>query len=129
MQVIPPTRGQGIAIDPLDKARRIDGFWQQRVIAEMNDYQFKVARLEGEFVWHRHADTDETFIVLEGELRVDFRDGAMTLRAGEIGVVPKGVEHKPFAASEVKIMLIEPRGVVNTGDAQSDRTVPNDLWI
>ncbi|MDR5817001.1 MULTISPECIES: cupin domain-containing protein [unclassified Caballeronia] len=129
MQAIPSTRGQGIAIDPLDKARRIDGFWQQRVIAEMNDYQFKVARLEGEFVWHRHADTDETFIVLEGELRIDFRDGAMTLRAGEIGVVPKGVEHKPFAASEVKIMLIEPRGVVNTGDAPSDRTVPNDLWI
>ncbi|SAK75999.1 cupin domain-containing protein [Caballeronia ptereochthonis] len=125
----PSTRGQRIAIDPLDKARQIDGFWQQRVIAEMNDYQFKVARVEGDFIWHRHADTDETFIVLEGELRIDFRDGAMHLRAGELGIVPKGVEHKPYAAGEVKILLIEPRGVVNTGDARSDRTVPNDLWI
>jgi mannose-6-phosphate isomerase-like protein (cupin superfamily) len=121
--------GQRIAINPLEKAARIDGFWQQRVIAEMNDYQFKVARLEGDFVWHRHADTDETFIVLEGVLRIDFRDGAMTLRAGEMGIVPKGVEHKPYAQAEVKIMLIEPRGVVNTGDAPGDRTVPNDVWI
>jgi mannose-6-phosphate isomerase-like protein (cupin superfamily) len=123
------TRGQRVAIDPLAKARKIDGFWQQRVIAEMNDYQFKVARVEGDFIWHRHADSDETFIVLEGELRIDFRDGDMTLRAGEMGIVPKGVEHKPYAAREVKILLIEPRGVVNTGDEKSDRTVPNDLWI
>jgi mannose-6-phosphate isomerase-like protein (cupin superfamily) len=126
---IPMTRGQRVAIDPLDKARMIDGFWQQRVIAEMNDYQFKVARLEGDFIWHSHADTDETFIVLEGDLRIEFRDGAMTLRAGELGVVPKGVEHKPYAAREVKILLIEPRGVVNTGGTPSERTVPNDLWI
>jgi mannose-6-phosphate isomerase-like protein (cupin superfamily) len=123
------TRGQRVAIDPLAKARKIDGFWQQRVIAEMNDYQFKVARVEGDFIWHRHAESDETFIVLEGELRIDFRDGDMTLRAGEMGIVPKGVEHKPYAAREVKILLIEPRGVVNTGDEKSDRTVPNDLWI
>jgi mannose-6-phosphate isomerase-like protein (cupin superfamily) len=125
----PATRGQGIAIDPRAKAAAIDGFWQQRVIAEMNDYQFKVARLDGDFIWHSHADTDETFIVLEGELRIDFRDGAMRLRAGEMGVVPKGVEHRPCAAGEVKILLIEPRGVVNTGDTESDRTVPNDIWI
>jgi mannose-6-phosphate isomerase-like protein (cupin superfamily) len=125
----PAGRGQRIAIDPLAKARGIDGFWQQRVIAEMNDYQFKVARLEGEFVWHRHADTDETFIVLEGELRIEFRDGTMRLGAGELGIVPKGVEHKPCALGEATILLIEPRGVVNTGDAQSERTVPNDLWI
>lgn len=129
MTSTPVSRGQRIAIDPLDKARKIEGFWQQRVIAEMNDYQFKVARLEGDFVWHRHADTDETFIVLEGELRIDFRDGAMHLRAGEIGIVPKGVEHKPYAPREVKIMLIEPRGVVNTGDERNERTAPNDLWI
>ncbi|GJH09745.1 cupin domain-containing protein [Caballeronia novacaledonica] len=129
MTSTPVSRGQRIAIDPLDKARKIEGFWQQRVIAEMNDYQFKVARLEGDFVWHRHADTDETFIVLEGELRIDFRDGAMHLRAGEIGIVPKGVEHKPYAAREVKIMLIEPRGVVNTGEERNERTAPNDLWI
>jgi mannose-6-phosphate isomerase-like protein (cupin superfamily) len=123
------TRGQRLAIDPLAKARKIDGFWQQRVIAEMNDYQFKVARLDGDFIWHKHADTDETFIVLEGELRIDFRDGEMTLRAGEMGIVPKGVEHKPYAAREVKILLIEPRGVINTGDTTSDRTTPGDRWI
>ncbi|SAK53263.1 cupin [Caballeronia hypogeia] len=129
MTSIPVSRGQRIAIDPLEKARAIDRFWQQRVIAEMNDYQFKVARLEGDFIWHSHADTDETFIVLEGELRIDFRDGAMLLRAGEFGVVPRGIEHKPYAAREVKIMLIEPRGVVNTGDARNERTAANDLWI
>jgi mannose-6-phosphate isomerase-like protein (cupin superfamily) len=123
-------RGQRTAIDPLAKARLIDGFWQQRVIAEMNDYQFKVARLDGDFIWHSHADTDETFIVLEGELRIDFRDGdALSLRAGEFGVVPKGVEHKPCALGEVKLLLIEPRGVVNTGDTPSERTAPNDIWI
>ncbi|WP_354682445.1 cupin domain-containing protein [Cupriavidus necator] len=125
----PATRGQRTVINPLAKARMIDGQWLPRVIAEMNDYQFKVARIEGDFVWHQHAETDETFIVLEGELRIDLRDGALVLRAGEMAVVPKGVEHKPYAASEVKLLLIEPRGVVNTGDAQGERTAPNDVWI
>ncbi|MGN7770196.1 cupin domain-containing protein [Phyllobacterium sp. 22552] len=103
--------------------------WQPKVIAEMNDYQFKIARLEGDFIWHDHKDTDETFIVLEGELRIDFRDGAVTLRAGEMYVVPKGVEHKPYAEKEVKLVLIEPRGVLNTGDLDSQRTAQNDVWI
>ncbi|EJN04450.1 cupin domain-containing protein [Phyllobacterium sp. YR531] len=103
--------------------------WQPKVIAEMNDYQFKIARLEGDFIWHDHKDTDETFIVLEGELRIDFRDGAVTLKAGEMYVVPKGIEHKPFAEKEVKLMLIEPRGVANTGHESSQRTAQNDIWI
>jgi len=103
--------------------------WQPRVIAELNDYQFKVVKLEGDFVWHRHEDTDEAFIILEGELRIDFRDGAVTLRQGEMYVVPRGVEHKPFAASEVKLLLIEPRGVPNTGDQGGERTARQDLWI
>jgi mannose-6-phosphate isomerase-like protein (cupin superfamily) len=107
----------------------IDKQWQPRVVAEMNDYQFKLAKLEGDFIWHDHKKTDEAFIVLEGELRIDFRDGAVTLRAGEMFVVPKGVEHKPFAEREVKLLLIEPRGVLNTGDAGGERTAPNDLWI
>jgi len=75
--------------------------WQPKVIAEMNDYQFKIARLHGEFVWHSHADTDETFIVVEGSLRIELRNGAVTVNAGEMYVVPKGVEHKPCAAQEV----------------------------
>jgi mannose-6-phosphate isomerase-like protein (cupin superfamily) len=107
----------------------IDEQWQPRVVAEMNDYQFKLVKLEGDFIWHDHQDTDETFIVLDGELRLDFRDGAVTLKAGEMFVVPKGVEHKPFAEREVKLLLIEPRGVPNTGNAGGERTAPNDLWI
>ena len=103
--------------------------WSPRVIAEMNDYQFKLVKLEGDFVWHSHAETDETFFVVEGELRIGFRDGAVTIGPGEMFVVPKGVEHKPSAATECKIMLVEPCGVVNTGDAGGDYTAPNDLWI
>jgi mannose-6-phosphate isomerase-like protein (cupin superfamily) len=103
--------------------------WQPRVVAEMNDYQFKLVKLQGDFIWHDHEDTDETFIVLEGELRIDFRDGAVTLSAGEMFVVPKGVEHKPFAEGEVKLLLIEPRGVPNTGGAGGERTAQNDVWI
>ena len=107
-----------------------DEQWQPKVIAEMNDYQFKIVKLQGDFVWHEHKDTDETFIVLDGKLRIDFRDGAVDISAGEMYVVPKGVEHKPFAEREVKLLLIEPRGVPNTGDATaSERTAQNDVWI
>jgi mannose-6-phosphate isomerase-like protein (cupin superfamily) len=103
--------------------------WEPKVVAEMNDYQFKVVKLRGDFLWHDHRDTDETFIVIEGELRIDFRDGAVRVLAGEMFVVPKGVEHKPFAEHEVKLLLIEPRGVLNTGHAGGDRTAANDVWI
>lgn len=103
--------------------------WTPKVVAEMNDYQFKVVKIQGEFIWHSHADTDETFIILEGELRIDFRDGFVTIGAGEMYVVAKGIEHKPSAEHEVKLLLIEPRGVLNTGDEQSDRTAVNDVWI
>jgi mannose-6-phosphate isomerase-like protein (cupin superfamily) len=103
--------------------------WQPRVVAELNDYQFKVVRLEGDFVWHSHADTDEAFVVIEGELRIDFRDGAVRIAPGEMFVVPKGVEHKPFAEREVRMLLIEPRGVPNTGDQGGARTAQNDIWI
>jgi mannose-6-phosphate isomerase-like protein (cupin superfamily) len=103
--------------------------WQPKVVAEMNDYQFKVVKLQGDFIWHDHKDTDETFIVLEGRLRIDFRDGAVTVSAGEMFVVPRGVEHKPFAEQEVKLLLIEPRGVLNTGHEGGERTAQNDVWI
>ncbi|MDB5554469.1 MAG: cupin [Rhizobium sp.] len=103
--------------------------WQPRVVAEMNDYQFKIVRIAGDFVRHSHADTDETFIVLDGVLRIDFRDGAVTIGSGEMYVVPKGKEHKPYAAREVKMMLIEPRGVKNTGEFESERTAANDVWV
>ena len=103
--------------------------WQPKVIAEMNDYQFKIVKLQGDFVWHDHKDTDETFIVVEGALRIDFRDGAVKVSAGEMFVVPRGVEHKPFAEHEVKLLLVEPRGVLNTGHAGGDRTAVNDVWV
>ena len=118
---MPTERGQCQAIDLKAKIGQIDGHWQPRVVAEMNDYQFKVVKVKGEFQWHRHAHTDDTFIVLEGELRIDLRavpagPGSIVLRAGQMGVVPKGIKHKPVADAEVKLLLIEPRGVVNTGD-------------
>ncbi len=103
--------------------------WQPKIIAEMNDYQFKLSKLEGEFIWHNHPETDETFLVIEGHLRIDFRDGAVHLGPGEMFVVPKGVEHRPFADREVKLMIIEPRGVVNTGHEGGELTAKTDVWI
>ena len=103
--------------------------WRPKVIAAMDDYQFKLVKAEGDFVWHDHQDTDEVFIVLDGVLRIDFRDGAVEIGPGEMFVVPKGVEHKPYAAREAKLLVIEPQGVVNTGEAGGERTAPNDAWI
>jgi len=103
--------------------------WQPKVVAEMNDYQFKIVKLQGDFIWHDHKDTDETFIVIDGTLRIDFRDGAVTVKAGEMFVVPRGIEHKPCAEREVKMLLIEPRGVLNTGHEGGERTAENDVWI
>ena len=103
--------------------------WSPKVIAEMNDYQFKLVKLQGDFVWHNHPDTDEVFIVIEGEMRIEFEDETVELSEGEMYVVPKGVEHKPYAEEECKIMLVEPRGVVNTGGAEGELTASNDVWI
>ncbi|OWA35477.1 cupin [Saccharibacillus sp. O16] len=103
--------------------------WSPRVISEMNDYQFKIVKIEGHFVWHVHQDTDEVFVVIQGEMAIDFRDGQVKLAQGDLFVVPKGVEHKPFAERECQVMLVEPRGVLNTGDTESDRTAANDVWI
>ena len=112
-----------------EKLGLFDDHWQPRVIAEMNDYQFKIVKIQGDFIWHTHDDTDETFIVLDGELRIDFRDGSVTVGAGEMYVVPKRVEHKPYAEHEVKMLLIEPRGVLNTGSEGGERTADNDVWL
>ena len=117
------------AINLQDKLARFSEHWSPRVIAEMNDYQFKLVKLQGEFVWHAHADTDEVFIVLQGAMTLEFRDKAVPLAAGEMYVVPRGVEHRPVAAEECSVMLVEPRGVVNTGDAGGARTAPNDVWV
>jgi mannose-6-phosphate isomerase-like protein (cupin superfamily) len=117
------------AINLEEKLHMIGEQWSPRVVAELNDYQFKLVRIEGDFVWHDHPETDEAFLVLEGELRIDLRDGAVTLGPGELFVVPRGIEHKPFAEKEVKLLLIEPRGILNTGHAGGVRTAANDVWI
>lgn len=117
------------AINFEQKFGLFDDQWAPKVIAEMNDYQFKIVKIKGEFIWHDHQDTDETFIVLEGDLRIDFRDGHVKVGKGEMYVVPKGIEHKPYAEDEVRILLIEPRGVLNTGREGGERTTENEVWI
>ena len=103
--------------------------WSPRVVAEMNDYQFKLVKLEGEFVWHDHRDTDEVFLVLKGEMEIGFRERSVIVREGEMFVVPKGVEHITRAAHECAALLVEPRGVINTGEAGGSLTAPNDVWV
>jgi len=103
--------------------------WTPKIISELNDYQIKIVKVEGDFVWHDHSNTDEFFLVIEGTLFIEFESETMELNAGELYVVPKGVQHRPFAKEECKIMLIEPRGVVNTGDVEGELTASNDVWI
>lgn len=117
------------AINLAEKLATFADQWSPRVVAEMNDYQFKLVKLQGEFVWHSHADTDEVFIVLDGAMVLEFRDGSVPLAAGEMFVVPRGVEHRPVATRECCVMLVEPRGVVNTGDAGGAYTARNDVWV
>jgi mannose-6-phosphate isomerase-like protein (cupin superfamily) len=117
------------AINLAEKLAKFSEQWSPRVIAEMNDYQFKVVKLQGEFVWHDHPDTDEVFLVIQGEMQIGFRDRNVTLRAGELFVVPKGVEHITRAEKECHALIIEPRGVVNTGDAGGELTAKNDVWV
>ena len=117
---------------PINFRQKLSEFaeqWAPRVIAALNDYQFKLVKVQGEFVWHDHQDTDEAFIVLDGTMTIAFEDGSVALSAGEMFVVPKGVKHKPFANEECHLLLIEPRGVINTGDAGGSMTSPNDVWI
>ena len=116
------------AIDLARKLASFDDLWSPRVVARMNDYELKLVKLQGEFVWHRHEDTDELFIVLAGEMEIGFRDRSVVVRAGELYVVPRGVEHITRAAGECHALIIEPEGVVNTGDAGGPMTARNDVW-
>ena len=116
-------------IDLLAKARLLEEPWQPHVVAEVNDYQFKVARLAGDFVWHDHPETDEAFLVLDGRLRIDLPGGPVQLAPGELFVVPAGMKHKPYAEQDTLVLLIEPRGVRNTGSTGGERTAEQDRWI
>ncbi len=117
------------AINLEQKLTLFSDLWTPKIVAQMNDYYFKLVKVEGEFVWHSHPETDEVFLVMEGELRIDFRDGAVELKRGELAVVPRGAEHRPYAQRECQILLIEPVETVNTGDAGGDRTVIDPEWI
>ena len=112
-----------------DKLAKFSDHWSPKIIARMNDYHFKLVKFQGDFIWHRHDDTDEVFIVLDGTMCIDFRDGKVELKHGELFVVPKGVEHKPYAEKHCEIMLVEPAGTINTGDTGCDLTAEDDLWI
>lgn len=112
-----------------EKLAKIIDQWSPKIVGQLNDYHIKLVKLQGDFVWHSHPETDEAFLVLAGEMVIDFRDGPAKLGKGELLVVPKGVEHKPRAEEECHVMLIEPAGTSNTGDAGGDRTVENPDWI
>ena len=117
------------AINFEEKLAKFSEHWSPKIVAQMNDYHFKLAKLQGDFVWHSHADTDEVFIVLDGEMNIDFRDNRVDLKRGEMFVVPKGVEHKPFAEEECRILLVEPVGTINTGDTGGELTAEDNVWI
>ncbi len=112
-----------------EKLSKFSDYWSPKVIAEMNDYQFKLVKIKDDFDWHSHKTTDEVFVVIKGQMRIDFRNEAVSLSEGEMLVIPKGVEHKPYAKEECEVMVIEPKGVVNTGDLNNELTAENDVWI
>ena len=112
-----------------EKLLKFSEHWSPKIIAQLNDYHLKLAKVHGEFVWHDHPETDEVFIVVKGQLEILFRDGSVLLKEGEMFVVPKGMEHKPVAENECHILLIEPAGTVNTGDVKDGLTAPNNIWI
>ncbi|MGD8520323.1 MAG: cupin domain-containing protein [Desulfobacterales bacterium] len=112
-----------------EKLSLFSDHWSPRIIAQMNDYHFKLVKFQGDFIWHNHDDTDEVFIVLDGEMSIEFREGEVELKQGELFVVPKGVEHKPYAKDECKILLVEPAGTINTGDMGGDFTAEDNVWI
>lgn len=124
-----PAPPKGEVLNLAEKLATVSEHWSPRVVAELNDIQFKLVKFQGEFVWHRHEDTDEAFLVLSGEMEVAFRDRTMTVRAGEMIVVPRGAEHVTRASAECHALVVEPRGVVNTGTAGGERTAPNDVWV
>jgi len=117
------------AINIRDKFSKFSEHWSPKIIAQMNDFHFKLAKVQGEFVWHDHPETDEVFLVIQGKLEIHLRDGKVLLNEGELYVVPKGVEHKPFAEEECHILLVEPAGTINTGRVVAEKTAPNPIWI
>jgi mannose-6-phosphate isomerase-like protein (cupin superfamily) len=117
------------AINFKEKLSLFDEHWTPKIIARLNENQLKLAKIKGEFVWHSHPETDEVFIVIEGEFEMQLTDTTLRLQAGEMCVIPQGVQHRPVAKEECAILLIEPAGTVNTGDAGGELTADADDWI
>ena len=117
------------SINLSQKFAKFSEHWPPKVIAEMNDYQFKLVKFQGDFVWHDHPETDEVFLVIEDAMEIEFRDRTVQVAAGELFDIPKGIEHITRAKDECKAMLIEPRGVINTGAVTNELTAANDEWI
>ncbi|HEY6074974.1 MAG TPA: cupin domain-containing protein [Anaerolineales bacterium] len=118
-------------IEVIDLAQKFSLFsehWQPKIVGELNDHYVKLARLKGEFIWHRHEQEDELFLVIQGTLVIRLRVRDLTLHAGQFVVIPKGVEHLPVAVEEAQVLLLEPRSTVNTGELENERTVRSD-WI
>ncbi len=112
-----------------EKFKKFDDLWSPKIISEMNDYEFKLVKVKNDFVWHKHDETDEVFIIIEGKLFIEFQDETLELNAGEMIVIPKGTKHRPYADKLAKIMLVEKRGIVNTGDNPSNLTASNEDWV
>lgn len=118
-----------IPINIEEKFSKLEKPWVAGIIAKMNDYHFKLVKIQGEYVWHNHPNTDEVFFVIEGEVTIEFRDGKSTLKSGEMYIVPKGVEHKPSSTNECKVMLIEPEFIFSAGGAEQEFAEDQDAWI
>ena len=112
-----------------EKFAKFSEHWSPKIIARMNDYHFKLVKIQGDFVWHSHAETDEVFIVLNGEMTIHFRDGDVNLKRGELFVVQRGIEHNVSAKNECKIMVVEKAGTINTGNSTSEKTAEDGVWI
>jgi mannose-6-phosphate isomerase-like protein (cupin superfamily) len=117
------------AVNFNEKLAKFSEHWSPKIVAQMNDYHFKLVKFKGDFIWHSHTNTDEVFIVLEGEMAIHFRDGGVRIESGEMFVVPKGAEHKPFAEEECSVLLVEPAGTINTGEAGGELTAEDNVWI
>ena len=120
---------KNIKINFREKFEKFSEYWKPKVITELNDYQFKLVKIKGDFIWHNHEETDEAFIVIDGKIFIEFEEKIEEIKEGEMIIIPKGVKHKPYAKTEAKIMIIEPKGVVNTGEILDKLTAPNDDWI
>jgi len=117
---------------PINLAEKFSKFsehWSPKIIAQLNDYHFKLSKLQGEFIWHSHPETDEAFLIVKGSMTIHFRDGEVELKEGDLFVVPRGVEHKPYAREECSVLVVERAGTVNTGNAGGPRTADPGSWI